>query len=852
MEKPIVFMFSGQGSQFFHMGRVLYKSDPVFRRVMTQLDEIAGDMTGRSVVKAIYNPDKSKGDLFDDILLSHPAIFMVASAVARALSDRGIVPHSIVGASLGEFVAAGLYGMMDFETAFKTVLRQPMLFRGELKKGGMLAVLANSDFFHQTPLLRDNSEIAAVNFDTHFVLSATENALKSIRRYLTQEGIDHFVLPVNYAFHSSHLDRIREKFIALYHGMDFHPPEVEFNSCADALEIDRIDPDYFWRVIRQPIRFSETIIRLASKRSCTFVDVGPSGTLATFAKYILSKSKFSGDGRSESLPILTPFGHESDNLNTILKRLRPVPKPVKTVQANVNPFVILPGTLPTKPSGTSPEKPSEKSSEELSVKLFNAISGQDLGSHAFKKRFNLTYACLAGGMFRGISSADLVARMGNVGMLGFFGTHGLPLEQVKKGIAAIRRALDGGREFGMNLSAGPGQTTLVDLFLEQDISCIEASGFVGVSPELVKYRAAGMGKDPNHPGMPRNRIIAKLSRPEVAEHFLRPPQSKILDHWVATGDISVGQAAMARQFPMADALCVTADCGGRTDRGTLVNLLPMMIGLRNRVKQDVGYDTEVFVGAAGGIGTPEAAAAAFVLGADFILTGSINQCTPEAGTSDRVKAMLQRINIQDTTYAPSSDGFEMGATVQVISKSLFFPVRANTLFALYQHYDSLEEIPEKMLRQLGDKYFGNGAEIISSFSSSPLMERGGGGEVNGQVIQDRFFNSSVESVDEKLLRYFTMEEINRVRNNPKREMAMIFKWYLENAVSLALAGQETDTINFQVYCGSCLGAFNQWVAGTGLENWHTRHVDAINKKLIEAAATLLTDRFQSLNRVNST
>ncbi len=774
IKKSIVFMFSGQGSQFFQMGREIYKSDPVFRRTMTRMDEIAVEMTGRSVVRELYDSAKTKGELFDEISLSHPTIFMVESAMVRALSHRGIIPDSIVGASLGEFVAAGLYGMMDFETAFRTILRQTMMYRGELEKGGMIAIMASPDLFSQTPVLRENSEIAAVNFDSHFVVSATGSALENIRAHLRKVGISYFVLPVNYAFHSSHMDRIREKFINLYRGLSFYPPDVAFNSCADAREIHQIDQDYFWRVLRYPIRFHETITRLASEGPCVFVDVGPSGTLATFAGYILSR-----DSSSETFPILTPFGHELDNFNKILKL----------------------GTLSSFPRTHQP-----------TVKLSGVVSGKSLGSYAFKKRFNLVYPCLAGGMFRGISSARLVARMGNAGMMGFFGTKGLPLETVDENITTIRREVDKGKEFGMNLSAGADQAALVGLFLERDITCIEVSGFVHVTPDLVKYRAAGMGQDPDHPDIPRNRIIAKLSRPEVAKHFLCPPQDRILDHLVATGDISADQAAMARQFPLADALCVTADCGGRTDRKTLATLLPVMMGLRDRVKEELGYNTHVFVGAAGGIGSPEAVAAAFVLGADFILTGSINQCTPEAGTSDKVKDLLQQINIQDTTYAPSSGGFEVGAMVQVMSRGVFFPARANKLLGLYQHYNSLGEIPPSVLGHICEKYF----------------------------------NSDLESVYEKCTGLYTKEDIDRTWNNPRGRMALTFKWYLDNAVSLALAGQESDTVNFQIYCGPCLGAFNQWVSGTELENWHARYVDVINKKLMDAAGFLLSDRFQSL------
>lgn len=95
----------------------------------------------------------------------------------------------------------------------------------------------------------------------------------------------------------------------------------------------------------------------------------------------------------------------------------------------------------------------------------------------------------------------------------------------------------------------------------------------------------------------------------------------------------------------------------------------------------------VRVGAAGDIGTPEAA--------EFILTGSINRCTIEAGTSDEIKAVLAKLNVQDTDYAPVGDLFEIAAKVQVMKKGVFFPARANKLFELWRNYNPWEEIDAK-------------------------------------------------------------------------------------------------------------------------------------------------------------
>ena len=158
------------------------------------------------------------------------------------------------------------------------------------------------------------------------------------------------------------------------------------------------------------------------------------------------------------------------------------------------------------------------------------------------------------------------------------------------------------------------------------------------------------------------------------------------------------------------------------------------------------YAKAIRVGAAGGIGTPQAAAAAFILGADFIMTGSINQCTVEAGTSNAVKDMLQTMNVQDTTYAPAGDMFEIGAKVQVLRKGLFFPARANKLYELYRHYDSLDEIDDKTRQQ----------------------------------IQEKYFQRSFATVWEDTKAYYLKEkpeEIVKAEQNPKHKMALIFRWY---------------------------------------------------------------------------
>lgn len=189
------------------------------------------------------------------------------------------------------------------------------------------------------------------------------------------------------------------------------------------------------------------------------------------------------------------------------------------------------------------------------------------------------------------------------------------------------------------------------------------------------------------------RTLAKVSRPEVAAAFMQPAPEAIVKALLAAGKITSTDADLGQSIPMADEICVEADSGGHTDQGVAYTLMPAMFVLRDEMMSKYRYDKPIKVGAAGGIGTPHAAA--FIMGADFILTGSVNQCTVEAGTSDAAKDLLQELNVQDTDYAPAGHMFEIGARVQVAKRGLFFPARANKLYELYQRHSSIDEIDPK-------------------------------------------------------------------------------------------------------------------------------------------------------------
>src|SRR5262245_62561009 len=138
-----VFMCSGQGSQYFQMGRALYDGDDTFREWMIELDDIARGESGKSVIETLYSDAHCKGDPFDRTLLTHPAIFMVEYSLAQSLMRAGVRPDIVLGVSLGSFAAAAVAGFIDVEDALTAVARQAIALEEWCEPGGMIAVLAD-------------------------------------------------------------------------------------------------------------------------------------------------------------------------------------------------------------------------------------------------------------------------------------------------------------------------------------------------------------------------------------------------------------------------------------------------------------------------------------------------------------------------------------------------------------------------------------------------------------------------------------------------------------------------------------------------------------------------------------
>jgi PfaD family protein len=435
---------------------------------------------------------------------------------------------------------------------------------------------------------------------------------------------------------------------------------------------------------------------------------------------------------------------------------------------------------------------------------------QHLGDPNFRNDYDMRYAYVVGAMANGITSVNMVEAACRAGLLAFFGAAGLSMPVLEKSIFDLSRRLTR-QTFGMNLIHSPGEPQLeqatVDLYLRHGVNLVSASAYMRLTLPLVKYRLSGIYRDAQGKVHSPNRVVAKVSREEVARLFLSPPPVKIINQLVAQSTISPAEAEMASEIAMCDDLTAEADSGGHTDNRPALALLSTMITLRDALAAQHGFHRAPRVGLAGGIATPHAVAAAFAMGAAYVLTGSINQGCVESGTSLEVRQLLSQAGQADVTMAPSADMFELGVKVQVLKRGTMFPQRAQKLYDLYSSHQSYEQIPA----------------------------------ADRELVEKDYFKRSFEAQWAETRSYFLARDpaqIERAETDDRHRMALVFRSYLGSSSNWANQGKTDRQIDYQVWCGPAMGAFNEWTRQSFLSRVENRDTVTVALNLMHGAATL--------------
>jgi len=308
-------MFAGQGAQYYQMGQELYEREPVFRQFMERADPLVRELINESLVDVIYRHRANRFEPFHRLLHTHPAILIFECAIAEVLLKRGLCPDYLLGYSLGEYACLVISGTISFEDALVTLIKQAELVEYCVTPGQMLAILDSADLVDRYPEAFRRCVVAACNSPKNFVVTACTEARMQLQEFLKARGILFVELPVDYPFHSPQIDVLRTISEAILNRVAISSLEIPIITAEQGGFLNKPSAKHLWDVMRNPVDFVNTICRLEDSGPYLYVDLGPSGSMATAVKYNLNK-----DSQSELVTLSSPFGHESKNLESLLEK----------------------------------------------------------------------------------------------------------------------------------------------------------------------------------------------------------------------------------------------------------------------------------------------------------------------------------------------------------------------------------------------------------------------------------------------------------------------------------------------------------------------------------------------------